>query len=128
MKKSWSHDGTRIVFASAGYLWLVSPDGSGLLQLTNDTASRDDYPDWSPDDKQITFQSERKLPDGGDVSAIEVIGVDGEGREVLLDVTTRKEWQFVGESRWSPDGKKIVFTVKSRGGEYDIWLMDLVLQ
>ncbi len=128
VKKSWSHDGTRIVFASAGHLWLVSPDGSGLLQLTNDTANRDDYPDWSPDDQQITFQSERKLPDGRDSSAIKVIGVDGEGRKVLLDVYTRKEWNFIGEPRWSPDGNKIVFTVKTRGDEYDIWLMDVTPQ
>ncbi|MFC1942689.1 hypothetical protein ACFLWU_05690 [Chloroflexota bacterium] len=128
VKKRWSHDGTKIVFASAGNLWLVSPDGSGLLQLTNDTESRDDYPDWSPDDKQISFQSEGKLPDGRDISAIEIIGADGEGRKVLLDAYTRKKWQFVGEPRWSPDGEKIVFTVKIKGDEYDIWLMDLTLQ
>lgn len=128
VKKSWSHDGSRIVFASAGDLWLVSPDGSGLLQLTNDTASQDDHPDWSPDDKEIVFQSERKLPDGRNILAIEVIGVDGEVREVLLDVYNRKGWQFIGEPRWSPDGDKIVFTVKTAKDEYDIWLMDLALQ
>ncbi len=128
VKKSWSPDGTRIVFASAGNLWLVSPDGSGLLQLTNDTARRDDYPDWSPDDKQLTFQSEWKLPDGRDSSAIEVIDANGEGREVLLDVYTRKGWQSVGEPRWSPDGNKIVFTVKTGGNDYDIWMMELALQ
>jgi Tol biopolymer transport system component len=125
VKKSWSHDGARIVFASAGHLWLISPDGSGLFQLTNNTVNRDDYPGWSSDDKQILFQSEKKLPNGRDSSAIEVIGVDGKGREVLLDVYTRKGWDLIGEPRWSPDGKSIVFTVKTGSNEYDIWLMDL---
>lgn len=128
VKKSWSHDGTKIVFASAGHLWLVSPDGSNLIQLTNDATKRDNYPDWSPDDTQIVFQSEWKLSDGRDSSAIEVIDADGEGREMLLDVYARKGWNFIGEPRWSPDGKKIVFSAKTRDNEYDIWLMDVTPQ
>ncbi len=128
VKKSWSHDGTRIVFSSGGNLWLISPDGSGLVQLTDDADSLDDHPDWSPDDGQIVFQSDGKLPDGRDTSAIETIGVDGEGRRVLLDVYDNKDWSRIGEPRWSPDGDRIVFAVKTRGNEYDIWLLDITLQ
>jgi TolB protein len=47
---SWSPDGTRIVFTrsapdgSEENLWIVSADGSGLVQLTD--GGTDDQPDW----------------------------------------------------------------------------------
>ena len=90
VKKSWSHDGTKIVFASAGHLWLISPDGSGLTRLTNEAAIQDDHPDWSPDDQEIVFQSQGKPPDGRDISAIEVIGVDGEEGRCFLTFTIKR--------------------------------------
>jgi TolB protein len=59
---SWSSDGTQIAFSSNQdgnpEIYLMNPDGSNMLRLTNTPAS-DTEPDWSPDGKQIVFSSDR---------------------------------------------------------------------
>ncbi len=98
----------RALFAGAGKLacmrnndvYTMNPDGSGVVNLTdNGTAIADNDPSWSPNGKQIAFESRR---DGDS----EVYVMDADGTNVKR-LTFSK-----GEDRgtsWSPDGSKIVF-------------------
>ena len=40
-------------------VWAVNWDGSNLVNLTKDSKQDDSHPDWSPDGKQIVFDSRR---------------------------------------------------------------------
>ncbi len=45
----WSSDGSRIVFIRDFQVWLMNPDGSGLVQLTSPGVEEGDgYPSWRP--------------------------------------------------------------------------------
>lgn len=70
-------------------------------------------PSWSPDSKQILFQSatDKKFQ-------IYVVNVDGTQRHQL---TNTPESNLVGE--WSSDGKRIVFT-SNRDGNGEIYVMN----
>ena len=88
----WSHDGKLLAFDVLGTanshtrMYSISIDGNGLTNLGDQV-----LPDWSPDDKQIAFQSE-----GGRLQpGVCVQNRDGQGRVRLAP----------GEGpRWSPDG------------------------
>jgi dipeptidyl aminopeptidase/acylaminoacyl peptidase len=49
---AWSPDGTRLAFASDrggnSDIYLIEPDGTGLVNVTNSPALRDSHPAWAP--------------------------------------------------------------------------------
>jgi Tol biopolymer transport system component len=94
----WSPDSGALAFETAGDLYVVNRDGSGLRQLTNDPAI-DSAPDWSPDGSRIAFFSNRD-----DNFDIYVINADGSGLTNLTE-TPEDEYQPV----WSPDGWTIAY-------------------
>jgi dipeptidyl aminopeptidase/acylaminoacyl peptidase len=83
---------------TASTIWLVSIQGGTPRQLTN-TTKKDRHPRWSPDGKQLLFESNRS----GDnqLWVIEVAG--GEARQ-LTTLSTG-----ASNAIWSPDGKHIAF-------------------
>ena len=97
-------------------VFLVSPDGSGLAQLTPDTLLERD-PVWSPDGRRLlvvrvdpSFQSE----------ALYVMNPDGSGRTKLAESASLVNY------RWSPDGSRIAFSLGQvvRGNLVsDLWVM-----
>ena len=60
---AWSQDGNWIAFSSnrtGNYdIFIMHPDGSGMLNLTNNPTGDDYYPTWSPDGMWIAFTSRR---------------------------------------------------------------------
>ncbi len=146
----WSPDGKEIAFESTRdgkhAIYVVRADGSGLRKLTSAEVS-DEQPRWSPDGKRIVFISQRDKhlqlyvmdADGsrqrrltsvedidyqpmfsprGDwvvfisrheqasvVHALYAVRADGTERKPLSDESANYT-----EPRWSPDGKKILFT------------------
>ena len=71
---TWSPDGTRILFATDGDLYLMDADGSNVIQLTHSAEVEQD-PAWSPDGARIAFfqwgPSVQGLPE------LYVMGTDG---------------------------------------------------
>jgi Tol biopolymer transport system component len=70
-------------------------------------------PDWSPDGKQIAFESTR---DGK--SAIYVMQADGTNLRKLTNAEAHDE-----EPRWSPDGKRIIF-ISQRDKHLQLYTMN----
>jgi dipeptidyl aminopeptidase/acylaminoacyl peptidase len=79
-------------------IWLVSTDGGQTRQLTN-TTKKDRHPRWSPDGRQILFESTRS----GD-NQLWVIDVTGGEARQLTTLSTG-----ASTGLWSPDGQMIAF-------------------
>lgn len=95
----FSRDGTRIAYVSGkadgnGDIWLMNPDGSGKIRLTERDKTADYFPSWSPDQEYIVFSSslEHRIDRGNwslflvRVKTKEVIPLlDSPGRDVFPD-------------------------------------------
>lgn len=83
----WSPDGTKIVYtqsAAAGGQWnifVMNPDGSNKLQLTNDDISGPFGLAWSPDSTKIAFVT----INAGPSYSIQSINADGSNRTQLTN-------------------------------------------
>jgi len=101
--------------ARRAQIWIVDLDGSGERQIT-DTDAYNGFPAWSPDGRQIAFDSN---PSPGQPSAdIWAVHVDGTGLTNLTRASGYNEF-----AAWSPDGTKIAF-VSSRDGDEEIYVMN----
>jgi Tol biopolymer transport system component len=114
---SWSPDGSVIAFVTVPdrNIMLINPDGSGLVNLTQDQAD-DDSPVWSPDGTTLAFNT--GAADQPLESEIAVMNRHGSGRRIL---TTHVGFDFSPD--WSPDGTRIVFT-RSDAQDSEVYVMD----
>jgi Tol biopolymer transport system component len=99
----WSASNNLIAFSwvkgTTDEIYVVAPNGDGLLNLTNHPAN-DHNPKWSPDGTLIAFSSRR----GDDDEQIYLIHPDGTGLRQLTHETTG-----IDHMAWSPDGRQIVY-------------------
>ncbi len=86
-------------------------DDSGVIRLSDDEG-KDLAPDWSPDGRQIAFQSSRN----NNVD-IYVMAADGSDMHQLTDNDARDE-----NPSWSPDGRQIAFS-STRNDNFEIYVM-----
>ena len=102
-------DGSRVAFYSRdlpeGDLYIVHGDGTGLRQLTGDSAI-DRVPRWSPDGTRIAYFSNRSGPLQAWV--IEADGSDNR-RITRSDVVSTP-------GAWSPDGRRVVINTPPEAG------------
>ena len=110
----WSRDGSRIVFERgcspncSRHIWTMRPDGSELRRLSPRCPSGafcpdDAFPAYSPDGRQIAFDSYRGPKTGG-------YGI------MVADANLRHAHRVATgyTPRWSPDGKQLVFVAQPR--------------
>ena len=117
-----SGNGERLAFAilrQNADLWRlpVSPQtglATGEPQEVVASTREDSRPAWSPDGKQIAFNSDR----AGEMNIYIHSLVDGTDRQV----TKGPGGDF--QANWSPDSKRLAF-FSSRSGSADIWQVDL---
>ena len=126
---AWSPDRKKIAFMSfrdkhrrpgegstQGEIYVMNPDGTNLINLTQSPEKPDKSPTWSPDGKQIAFISaELSRVDGVFHHDIWVMDADG-GNPRNLTNHRASEWG----PDWSPDGRQIAFsTTRDRKGAGD---------
>jgi Tol biopolymer transport system component/tRNA A-37 threonylcarbamoyl transferase component Bud32 len=107
---SWSPDSSRIAYGSrrsgVQNLWLVTADGAGDTQLTdNREASASFYcPLWSSDGKVIAYTSKMdKTADGKPLYGVLVIDVEAKTAKPLF-----QSGNYLRLLGWSPDGKGLI--------------------
>jgi Tol biopolymer transport system component len=110
----WSPDGKKIAFFSnrqpgkdqlpiSLQIYVMNADGTGQRRVTHEGPALEYKLSWSPDGKQLVFQSRPEIDPG--VHSLYVIGVDGKRRKRITN------GRFDDTSpEWSPDGKQIVFS------------------
>ncbi len=80
-------------------LYLMNTDGTGLVNLTNNSDGEDMDPAWSPDGSKLAFATTR---DGN--FELYLMNADGTGIVNLTNTTANERYPA-----WSPDGSKIAF-------------------
>jgi len=105
----WSPNGREIVFQSGWETGIVDAR-TFQRRLTFDMETVN--PAWSPDGKQIAFGDTRS---DGNGSSIWVVNADGSGLHDLDPGGARRYFHNSRDADWSPDGKRIAFTVGREG-------------
>ncbi len=93
-------------------IFSINLDGSGLVQLTNNTA-RDFFPDYKPNGRKIAFVSDRDFAPG-----IYKMSANGTKQQRV----SRGSGTVFASPSFSPDGSKITFTSNEDGGD-DVYVM-----
>lgn len=98
-------------------IYLTTPDGDSLWNLTRHPEAIHYLADWSPDGWRLAFSSNRRDPAVFDI--------------YLYDLTTGKDtliWQTDGyytALRFSPDGEKLLVRQARSNYDHDLFLVDL---
>lgn len=105
---AWSPDGSTIAFSSttgtSSDIWIVSPTGARLTQLTSN-ALNNHQPVWSPDGRKIAFVSDR-----GGTNDIWIMNADGTSQIRVTRLPGQEN-----HPGFSPDGASIVFSENVSG-------------
>jgi len=88
-------------------IYLMSPDGSNLQRLTDNTAT-DAFAALSPDGKKIVFDSNRNRAEGEPFNTSDLFVMNTDGSEQMF--LTRGS-----SATWSPDSKNIAFHASASG-------------
>ncbi|HEX2996138.1 MAG TPA: hypothetical protein VHP14_15035 [Anaerolineales bacterium] len=115
----WSPNGDLITFssdrASGGKalddIWIMKPDGTGLVNLTNNGTDWEDYhPAWSPDGKSIAFFRGGMIfgeePEGGP-AGLWITDADGQDQKLVAQF---EPYSAYNVPAWSPDGQYIAYS------------------
>jgi serine/threonine protein kinase/Tol biopolymer transport system component len=114
----YSHDGTRIAFASTrsgqSEIWTCASDGSDVRQVTSLASGgfTAGSPSWSPDGRWLAFDA-RSQESESSIFVIDALG----GKPVRL--TGPGPSDII--PNWSRDSRSIYFSSDRGGGARDIW-------
>jgi Tol biopolymer transport system component/DNA-binding winged helix-turn-helix (wHTH) protein len=111
----YSPDGTRIAFCSdqsgSQEIWVARSDGSRQEKLTSFGSGRSCTPRWSPDSRQLVFDS------NAEAAQFEIYTINADGGQPRR-LTQNPGSDAIGS--FSHDGKWIYF-MSSRSGRNEIW-------
>jgi len=114
---SFSPDGSRLVFNSdrtgTPRLYVMNADGSGQRPISRGGGSYT-APAWSPRGDLIAFTKS-----GGGQFGIGVMAPDGSGERML------SRSYFEEGPSWAPNGRYLMFSRQTRGGNTNLWMVDL---
>jgi Tol biopolymer transport system component len=79
----FSKDGKKLAYVSTkedrkGEIWIMNPDGTEKLRLTDRDETHDYFPSWSPDNKYVVFNSSHQHK------------INGDWKLCIIEVETRK--------------------------------------
>lgn len=105
------HDGT------GGDIWVMEPPPRAPTRITFDATQDNSSPVWSPGGDRIVFASKRNGKWGLYVTQSDGSGTDG---ELLIESDLPK-----APMSWSPDGKRLVYSVVDPKTSGDIWILPM---
>jgi Tol biopolymer transport system component len=85
----FSKDGKKLAYVSSksdgkGDIWIMNPDGTEKMRLTERNETYDYFPAWSPDNKFVVFNSSKQHNHNGDW-ALYVIDIETRKARLLFD-------------------------------------------
>ena len=118
---AWSPDGSQLMFMSSMYgnpeLFVTSASGGHPHRLTYTNAANTS-PTWNPKTgQQVAFVSDR-----GGLPQLYTMNADGTN-QVKVDLGDKG---YVIDPAWSPNGQLLAFSWRRPGGNYDIYIMEIV--
>ncbi len=90
--------------------------------ITNNPAAIDDDPDWSPKGQKIIFTRHAVTDNTDNHVTAEIYVIDAEGKNKPTRLTNNTEEERAPS--WSPDGKRIVFSCRRGGPDFEICVMN----
>ncbi len=113
----YSPNGSQIAFERRADedidVFVISPTGSGIVNLTDDQPAAAQAPRWSQDGTQLLY-----ITDIGGNSEVFSMGSDGSNKVNLTNDPSTDD-----QAVWSPDALEIAF-ISDRGGSPDLWIMN----
>ena len=129
---AWSPDGRKITFVSfrdleqipergiaRGEIYVMNPDGTNPINLTQAPERADGVSSWSPNGQQIAFTSATLL-NNDTLANSDVFVMEADGANPI-NLTNHDALDQTPD--WSPDGNRIAFS-SDRDGNWEIYVMN----
>ena len=116
-----SPDGQRIAWTPGGKRELWISDLAGLhAKLITDKCYAPTRTTWSPDGKYLAFSADGRY---GPVSS-DLWVADADGSHPHPVATAEREWDFLAQPAWSPDGQVIAFARGAGSMDLSLWVVN----
>lgn len=124
----FSPDGSRIAFISdrggGDNIWIMNPDGSDRLQVSNESFRLLNNPAWSPDGQYIAARKHFTTTRSAGTGEIWMYHISGGSGVQLVERPNEDFQKELGEPVFSPDGRYVYYTMNVTPGNTFIYAQD----